>query len=485
MVRFNGRQPATESRGNPMANDNVYGGFRRAGGLKEWLRALVVACCAGAGMQAAAAPFAYIPNSGDDTVSVIDTASNTVVATVAVGDRPFAVAVLPDGSRAYITNSESDTVSVIAAPSHSVIATIPVGPAPVSVVAAPNGGRVYVGNYGRSGPGERSVSVIDVASGSVIDTILRDGVSSVAITPDGTRLYVADGFGESAAIDTSTHAVLATYFDGGTGPSTASPDGAFIYAVDDFQHGVRVISTSTNTAVAIAYLGNYQGIGDGPGAVAVPDDSTRFFVTNFTANPALPNSVWVFDAATRAHIATLPAGVLPQGLAFAPGDDFLYVANFGSDNVSVINVDSGALVTSVPVGDGPFAHGDFIGPEPALCQGMAPTTGCTVNGVANQVCLGSEAGDWIIGTQRADVIVGLGSNDTLQGGNNDDLICGGAGNDLLHGDNGNDLMSGGAGDDDLWGMKGNDVLDGDSSFDHCTGGQGNDVTASCEGINVP
>ena len=32
------------------------------------------------------APFAYITNTGDDTVSVIDTASNTVVATVGVGN---------------------------------------------------------------------------------------------------------------------------------------------------------------------------------------------------------------------------------------------------------------------------------------------------------------------------------------------------------------------------------------------------------------
>jgi YVTN family beta-propeller protein len=441
-----------------------------------------MACCAVAAMQAAAAPFAYIPNSGDDTVSVIDTASNTVVATVAVGGHPTAVAVLPDGSRVYIANTDDDTVSVIAAPSHVVIATIAVGPAPVSVVAAPDGGRVYVGNHGRSGPGERSVSVIDVAGNTVVDTILRPSVSSVAITPNGTRLYVAGGFDESAVIDTSTHAVIATYFDGGTGPSFASPNGAYIYVVDDDQHGVRAISTNTNTAVAIAYLGNYQGIGDGPGAVAIPRDSTRIFVTNNTTDPALPDSVWVFDAGNYAHIATLPAGFAPQGLAFAPGDDFLYVANYFGDNVSVIDVDSGTLVTSIPVGDGPYAYGDFIGPEPPLCQGMAPTTGCTVNGVANQSCLGTDGGDWIIGTQRADVIVGLGSNDTLQGGNGNDLVCGGAGNDLLHGDNGGDLLSGGAGDDDLWGMKGDDVLDGGSSSDHCTGGAGDDVTAGCEDV---
>ena len=42
-----------------------------------------------------AAPFAYVPNSESDTVSVIDTATNTVTATVPVGNRPLGVAVAP------------------------------------------------------------------------------------------------------------------------------------------------------------------------------------------------------------------------------------------------------------------------------------------------------------------------------------------------------------------------------------------------------
>ena len=46
----------------------------------------------------AAQPFAYITNNGDDTVSVIDTATNSVTVTVTVGDGPFGVAVTPDGT---------------------------------------------------------------------------------------------------------------------------------------------------------------------------------------------------------------------------------------------------------------------------------------------------------------------------------------------------------------------------------------------------
>jgi DNA-binding beta-propeller fold protein YncE len=46
-------------------------------------------------------------------VSVIDTASNTVTATIPVGRRPAAVAISPDGHHAYVTNTDSSSVSVI------------------------------------------------------------------------------------------------------------------------------------------------------------------------------------------------------------------------------------------------------------------------------------------------------------------------------------------------------------------------------------
>lgn len=49
-----------------------------------------------------------------NTMSVIDGATNAVVATIAVGALPSDVAVSPDSSRVYVTNSGDHTVSVIA-----------------------------------------------------------------------------------------------------------------------------------------------------------------------------------------------------------------------------------------------------------------------------------------------------------------------------------------------------------------------------------
>jgi YVTN family beta-propeller protein len=58
----------------------------------------------------------YVTNVGSNpsgSVSLIDTATNTVITTVPVGNFPTFVAVSPDGTHLYVVNSFGDTVSVI------------------------------------------------------------------------------------------------------------------------------------------------------------------------------------------------------------------------------------------------------------------------------------------------------------------------------------------------------------------------------------
>ncbi|RPJ72889.1 MAG: YncE family protein, partial [Alphaproteobacteria bacterium] len=120
-----------------------------------------------------AAPFAYITNSGNNTVSVIDTATDTVTATVPVGTNPFGVAVSPDGSKVYVANSGSDpsyegTVSVINTTTNTVTATVNnVGTNPVGVSVVPDGTKVYVANSGSDPSYEGTVSVINTTTNTV------------------------------------------------------------------------------------------------------------------------------------------------------------------------------------------------------------------------------------------------------------------------------------------------------------------------------
>jgi len=89
-------------------------------------------------------------------VSVIDTSTNTVVATVEVGASPFGVAVSPDGTRVYVANESDDTVSVINTSTNTVTDTVPVGDGPWAVAVNPAGTRIYVTNED-----DNTVSVIE------------------------------------------------------------------------------------------------------------------------------------------------------------------------------------------------------------------------------------------------------------------------------------------------------------------------------------
>lgn len=114
----------------------------------------------------ATAERAYIANSASDNVSVIDISSNTVIATVPVGQSPYGVAVNPTGTRVYITNIGSNSVSVIDTATNTVKASITVGAGPRGVAVNPAGTRVYVANTYAD-----SVSVIDTATNTVIATV--------------------------------------------------------------------------------------------------------------------------------------------------------------------------------------------------------------------------------------------------------------------------------------------------------------------------
>lgn len=78
-------------------------------------------------LSANAQSFAYITNNSSKNVSVIDTATNTVVATVPVGNSPAQLAATPQGSFVYVTNYSDDTVSVISTANNAVVSTINVG----------------------------------------------------------------------------------------------------------------------------------------------------------------------------------------------------------------------------------------------------------------------------------------------------------------------------------------------------------------------
>src|SRR5579884_2701294 len=110
--------------------------------------------------------YVYVANPNSGSVSVINGATNNVIASITVGSVPYGVAFDPSNGYVYVTNSNSGSVSVINGATNNVIASITVGYYPHGVAFDPSNGYVYVAN-----PYSDSVSVINGATNNVIASI--------------------------------------------------------------------------------------------------------------------------------------------------------------------------------------------------------------------------------------------------------------------------------------------------------------------------
>jgi YVTN family beta-propeller protein len=168
-------------------------------------------------------------------VNVIDVESDTVLYCVDVPSayascafsKPFAIAITPDGTRAYVCNNGDNSVSVIDVESDSVVDCVDVPSAylatcrirePVAIaIVPPDGKKAYVCNQG---PGNGSVSVIDLESNSVVgcveDPYPYSAIckiflpTAIAVTPDGTLAYVVNINNNTVSvIDVASDTVIA------------------------------------------------------------------------------------------------------------------------------------------------------------------------------------------------------------------------------------------------------------------------------------
>jgi len=79
-------------------------------------------------------------------------------------------------------------VPVIDTATNNVVATATAGNTPYGVAITPDGTRVYVTNYA-----DNTVSVINTATNTAVATVpVGSGPWGVAITPQGTRVYVTN-----------------------------------------------------------------------------------------------------------------------------------------------------------------------------------------------------------------------------------------------------------------------------------------------------
>lgn len=303
---------------------------------------------------ALAQPYAYVPNYTGSSVTVLDTATNSVVDTIAVGSAPAGIAVNAAGSRAYVVNRTSRTVSVIDTDTNSVVATIPVGTSPLGIALSPNGATAYVANVGSN-----SVTVIDTASNTVSGTIaVGQQPQDISVDPQGEFGYVSNlGSDTVSVIDTATNAVVATV-PVGDGPLGIDVDssGTSVYVGNSLNGTVSVINAASNIVTDVI------AVGAGPYAVEASPSGAYVYVGNFNAA-----TVSVIATANKSVTATIPLTGGPRAISFNAAGTFLYAATQSNQRVAVINTITKTIEASIPVGS-PRALGQMIA-QPLFGQG--------------------------------------------------------------------------------------------------------------------
>jgi YVTN family beta-propeller protein len=152
----------------------------------------------------------YVANSRSNNISVIDEASDKVVATVADPNAiaPFAVAVNATTNMIYVANSQSNNLTVIDGGTNAVIATIPVGTSPSAVAADSQTNFIYVANAGNSqtdDPG--NITVINGATNATATLTDPNAKGPVAVAANSVtnKIYVANSGSNNVTVIDGAH----------------------------------------------------------------------------------------------------------------------------------------------------------------------------------------------------------------------------------------------------------------------------------------
>lgn len=226
---------------------------------------------------------AYVTN-GDGNLSVIDTETDTVIATVAVADSLYAIAITPDGSTVYVSDNSTEAVYPIPVATNVPGAPFNVGTHPVALIITADGRTMYVANYN-----DATVVPIALPSHELGTPIgVGSGPEAFAFSPDGKTLYVsASGDNAVDYIDVESGVwVDAITVTAGPEYLVASPDGKRLFVTQPGGTGVQVLNIENNSNIVPVTVPAFF-IGD-LAVIAAAYDPT---VT--TMDFALPGSIYM------------------------------------------------------------------------------------------------------------------------------------------------------------------------------------------------
>lgn len=315
-----------------------------------------------------------VVNKAGESLSVVDLSEGRETARVPTGYAPHEVAVSPDGRTAVVTNygtrdRPGNTLTVVDLTTLQPAATIDLGDQlrPHGIMWLPGTERVAVTTEGSG-----TLTIVDVAARRVVAAVPTNQRTShqVSITPDGSRAFVANiGSGSVTAIDLEAMAAVESIPTGAGAEGVAvAPDGREVWVTNRGENTVTILDAHTLEVLATLPSAEF------PIRVVFTPGGGRGLVTN-----ARSAQLRVFDPETRRELRaiSIEAPVIegrdqviafegspsPIGLLAHPDGRHAYVAAASADAVAVVDLDAGAVVDLIAVGEEP--DGLALVPDPS------------------------------------------------------------------------------------------------------------------------
>jgi YVTN family beta-propeller protein len=180
----------------------------------------------------------------------------------------------------------------------------------------------------------------------------------VSVRADGVMGYTSNiGSNSISELNLRTDAVRVLTVGAQPEGIGARPDGKEVWAGSNIEGTISVVD------VASWKVAHTINVGERPYRVSFTPDGKIAFAS-LTAS----SRVRLYDAVTRAEIATIPiagtsagsdlaptGGAQPVGIAYSADSKFAYVACQGIDAVAIIDIAARKLLRTIPVGPGPDA----------------------------------------------------------------------------------------------------------------------------------
>ena len=267
-----------------------------------------------------------------------------------VGSNPYQVSAqitVGSISYVYVANQGSNNVSVVRISDNSVVATINTGTEPYGIASVTLSGTTYV--Y-VSNTGSNDVTVINTATNTVAATI-PVGVKPYYVAVSGTDVYVTNSQSNTVSVIDATTNTVSTTIPVGSYPRGIKAVSGYIYVANygdpNYSGGnsISVIDPATHGVISIIILPSSV---DGPRGLT--GSGSKVYVSNFRSN-----NVSVINTATNSVVATVSVGKGPRGITPLGGN--IYVENFDDGTISVINTATDTVSATVTVGHSPTGMG--------------------------------------------------------------------------------------------------------------------------------